>query len=196
MADVQSRLDELVDLVEGAKQSVLSSSMCKIDRRELLGGLDAVRELLPVELVEARDLLAEREHLLDSAHAQAEEVVARARADAERIRAQAIEEARRTAEQGRREAERIVATAQDEREHLVRAEHVLMEADRRAERVLDGVREESRRTRAEIEDWADGRLAQFEMALNRTLDQVRRGRERLRGPSEVGLDEPAHVRVT
>ena len=196
MADVQSRLDELVDLVEGAKQSVLSSSMCKIDRRELLGGLDAVRELLPVELVEARNLVAEREHLLDSAHAQAEEVVARAQDEAERIRAQATEEARRTAEQGRREAERIVTAAHDEREHLVRAEHVLMEADRRAERVLEGVREESRRTRAEIEDWADGRLAQFEMALNRTLDQVRRGRERLRGPSEVVLDEAAQYGMT
>jgi hypothetical protein len=31
VADVQSSLDELVDLVEDAKQSFLSSSMCKID---------------------------------------------------------------------------------------------------------------------------------------------------------------------
>ena len=196
MADVQSRLDELVDLVEGAKQSVLSSSMCKIDRRELLGGLDSVRELLPAELVEARNVLAQREHFLESAQAQAEEIVDRAGAEADRIRTQAVEEARRTVEQGRREAERVVAAAQDEREHLVRAEHVLIEADRRAERVLEGVREESRRTRAELEDWADGRLAQFEMALNRTLDQVRRGRERLRGPSEVALDEPAPYGAT
>lgn len=196
MADVQSSLDELVDLVEDAKQSFLSSSMCKIDRRELLGALDFLRELLPAELVEARGLLAERQHLLESGQAQAAEVVARARAEADHIRTQATEEARRTAEQGRREADRVLAAAQDERELLVRAEYVLIEADRRAERVLEGVREESRRTRAEIEDWADGRLAQFEMALNRTLDQVRRGRERLRGPSEVVLDDPAPYGVT
>ncbi|MGZ6839489.1 MAG: hypothetical protein ACXVHC_03375, partial [Frankiaceae bacterium] len=89
MADVQSRLDELVDLVEGAKQSFLSSSMCKIDRRELLGALEFLRELLPAELVEARGLLAERQHLLESGQAQAAEVVARARAEADRIRTQA-----------------------------------------------------------------------------------------------------------
>ncbi|MGM0817960.1 MAG: DivIVA domain-containing protein [Actinomycetota bacterium] len=84
-------------------------------------------------------------------------------------------------DQARREAERVVADARAEAEQLVSETEVVSTAQREAERILEEAREEARVLRLEAEDYVDNKLANFEIALHKTLEAVEKGRERLRG---------------
>jgi hypothetical protein len=107
-ADVQTKLDEIVALVEAAKSGALSSSSVKIDRSELLGALDELRELLPREISDARALLRRRDEIIAEASTQASGIIANARSEREHLIADT--EVQRAAEQ--RAAEVLAEAAQ------------------------------------------------------------------------------------
>jgi regulator of protease activity HflC (stomatin/prohibitin superfamily) len=87
--------------------------------------------------------------------------------------------------QGRAEVERLRAEAQAERQRLVEASSVHREASAEAERLLAHAREQAAAMRAEVEDYVDGKLANFEVVLSKTLAAVEKGRARLSGHSEL-----------
>ncbi|HEY6678102.1 MAG TPA: ATPase [Actinomycetota bacterium] len=107
----------------------------------------------------------------------------------------------------RRDSQRIVEEADQEQLRMATREEVVKRAEAEADRILAEAREESRRMRLEAEDYVDAKLAQFEIALQRsseelaatktalgrTLEQVEGGRERLRGSApaqqEFGPEE-------
>jgi vacuolar-type H+-ATPase subunit H len=82
-------------------------------------------------------------------------------------------------------AERIVEAAKERRDRLVDEHEVTMAAETRAAEILTDVREESGRVRTEADDYIDGKLANFEVLLQKTLQQVERGRDALRGRSAL-----------
>ena len=90
-------------------------------------------------------------------------------------------------DQGRQEVERLRAEAQAERSRLVEQTSVHRQATAEADRLLSQAREQAEAMRAEVEDYVDGKLANMEVVLAKTLDAVQRGRARLSGHSE--LDE-------
>ncbi|MEA2580736.1 MAG: hypothetical protein QOE83_1628 [Actinomycetota bacterium] len=109
----------------------------------------------------------------------------------------------------RAEAERIVAEAREDQLKMARREEVVERAREEGERILDEAEDRSRQIRKEAEDYVDAKLAQFEIALRkiledsqvatkglaRTLDTVEVGRDRLRNPAttaeqELGAIEP------
>ncbi len=108
MADLISKLDEITDLVESAKSMPLSAS-CVVNRAELLAALDEVRDLLPRQLADATDIVADRDELVEQARREAERVVEAAHAERARLLAQS-----ELAQQADLEAERIVAEAREE----------------------------------------------------------------------------------
>lgn len=83
--------------------------------------------------------------------------------------------------QAGREAEQIVEDGRVERDRLVSETEVVRTAQREARRIIDAAEEEARRLRLEAEDYVDGKLANFEIVLQKTLAQVTKGRDRLRG---------------
>jgi cell division septum initiation protein DivIVA len=87
--------------------------------------------------------------------------------------------------EGRSEAERIVADARNERDRLVSDTEVFRAAQRRAEELMSDARAEAEGLRKETDDYVDGKLATFEITLDRTIGEVRRGRERLAGRSAL-----------
>jgi vacuolar-type H+-ATPase subunit H len=107
----------------------------------------------------------------------------------------------------RRDSQRIVEEAEQEQLRMATREEVVKRAEVEADRILAEAREEARRMRLEAEDYVDAKLAQFEIALQRsseelaatktalgrTLEQVEGGRERLRGSApaqqEFGPEE-------
>ena len=93
--------------------------------------------------------------------------------------------------QGQREAEQLIADAQEEQRRLVSDTEVVRASRREAERILDEAREQARVLRLEAEDYVDGKLANFEIALQKTLRTVEKGRERLRG--RLASDELAEA---
>lgn len=80
-----------------------------------------------------------------------------------------------------REAEQIVADAELERERMLSDTEVVRAARREAERIIEEAREQARTLRLEAEDYVDGKLANFEIVLQKTMAAVERGRDQLRG---------------
>lgn len=90
-------------------------------------------------------------------------------------------------QEARNEAERIVADAYSEREKLVSETDVYKIAKRESEQLRSAADADAAALRHETDEYVDQRLANLEIALNKTLDAVSRGRDRLHGRS--GLDE-------
>jgi hypothetical protein len=53
-----------------------------------------------------------------------------------------------------------------------------------ARKILDDARETADLEKQEVEEYIDGRLATLEVILNKTMDAVSRGRDRLGGASD------------
>lgn len=101
-------------------------------------------------------------------------------------------------DEGHREAEQIIAAANLERRRLTEATEVYVEATAEAEGILEEARLSAEAMRAEVEDYVDAKLANFEIVLTKTLSAVERGRQKLSGRNELEslgehselLDEP------
>ena len=88
-----------------------------------------------------------------------------------------------------RRADELVEAGRSEAQRLVQRTEILKEAQAQARRTLEEARQESQRLRLEAEDYADQKLAQFEIVLERTLKTVASGRQKLSGFPERD-DEP------
>ena len=62
---------------------------------------------------------------------------------------------------------------------MVQRTEIVRQANHVAQRILDDANEEARRLRHEAEDYADQKLASFEIVLDRTMKTVQAGREKL-----------------
>jgi vacuolar-type H+-ATPase subunit H len=165
--DISARIQQIEELIQEAKAMPLSASVL-VNREEMLELLEAARNELPDEIKQARWVVKDREELLAKA---------------------------------RRDAEMVVEKALSERAHIVSQQEVVRAAREDAERIVADAREQARQIRLEAEDYVDAKLAQFEIALERTytelersISQVRRGRDKLRGVSvaeeQLGTPEP------
>ncbi len=99
--------------------------------------------------------------------------------------------------EGRTEAGRIIAEAHDERDKILSDTEVFRVAKRQADEVLEHARADADGLRKETDDYVDGRLATFEITLERTIEAVRRGRERLADRSRFDAldDDVAAIRL-
>jgi cell division septum initiation protein DivIVA len=88
-------------------------------------------------------------------------------------------------DEGRHEAEQIVADAHNERDRLISDTDVYRVAKRQADDVLQKAHAEAEELRKETDDYVDAKLANFEITLERTMEAVKRGRERLAGRTEL-----------
>lgn len=110
----------------------------------------------------------------------------------------------------RGDAEKIVEQAREDQLRMARKEEIVRTAGEEAERIDADADAQAKNLRREAEDYADAKLAQFEIALRRileesqaavralskTVDQVELGRQRLRTPgtaAEQEFAEPADL---
>ena len=154
--DISARIQQIEELLEEAKSMPLSASVL-VNKEELTELLQAARTELPEEIKQARWVVKGREELLAKA---------------------------------RKEAEAIVHKAMAERQYIASREEIVRAAQEQADRILGEATEQARQIRLEAEDYVDAKLAQFEIALEKTyselersISQVQRGREKLRGVS-------------
>jgi vacuolar-type H+-ATPase subunit H len=87
-------------------------------------------------------------------------------------------------EEGRQSAEQLVAMAREEVARMVEQTAIVQAARDEAQRVLGEARTMAERERQEVENYIDSRLATLEVILNKTMDAVSRGRERLAGADD------------
>ncbi|HET6965434.1 MAG TPA: ATP synthase F0 subunit B [Acidimicrobiales bacterium] len=89
-----------------------------------------------------------------------------------------------------REGDDIVEAARLQAERMVQRTEIVREAQSAARRIVEEARDEARRLRMEAEDYCDGKLAAFEVVLDRTLKTVAAGREKLSVTPPPILDGP------
>ena len=87
-------------------------------------------------------------------------------------------------EEGRTSAESMIATAREDVSRMVEQTSIVQAARDVAQRILDEARDVAEDERREVEAYIDGRLATLEVILNKTMDAVARGRERLEGADD------------
>jgi F0F1-type ATP synthase membrane subunit b/b' len=130
-----------------------------------------------------------RAELLDRIAALAEAVPGRI-TDAEEILAKRAT----VVAEGRAEAERIVAEATEERERLLAASPAGLEARKWSEELRASVTAETEALRRETDEYVDSKLANFEVVLEKSLDAVRVGLERLAAdPADAALRRELRV---
>jgi hypothetical protein len=163
--DIGARLQQIAELIEQAKSMPLSSSVL-VNREEIMELLEAARAELPEEIKQARWVVKDREELITKA---------------------------------RRDGEAVLRSAQEQQARLLSETEVVRAAQEEAEQVLAEAREQARQLRLEAEDYVDAKLAQYEIALEKTwnelqrsIAQVQRGRDKLRGvsPAEQEFGPP------
>ncbi len=94
--------------------------------------------------------------------------------------------------QARRESDDIIEAGRVRAERMVERTEVVREARRVAQTVMDDAEAAARQLRHEAEDYVDQKLASFEVVLERTMQAVEKGRERLQvvvGAAESDDDE-------
>lgn len=87
-------------------------------------------------------------------------------------------------EEGRSSAEQMIATAREDVSRMVEQTAIVQSARDEAQRILDDARDVAAQEREEVEAYIDGRLATLEVILNKTMEAVARGRERLEGAND------------
>lgn len=90
-------------------------------------------------------------------------------------------------EEGRASAEQMIATAREDVSRMVDQTAIVQAARDESQKILDDARAQAAQERAEVESYIDGRLATLEVILNKTLDAVSRGRERLDGVNDKDI---------
>ena len=78
-----------------------------------------------------------------------------------------------------READTLLEEVRVQAERMVQRTEIVRQANHVAQRILDDANEEARRLRHEAEDYADHKLASFEIVLDRTMKTVQAGRQKL-----------------
>lgn len=113
-ADHVQALDALEQLVREAKSVPLSASAV-VPREEVLALVQRLRETLPKEHEEAKEVLSERDRVLEEAHEQARRIVEDARAERARLVAET-----EVVKEADRESKRLVGEANTAADELRR----------------------------------------------------------------------------
>ena len=149
---VEELLDMLFDMIDEAKSLPLTSDKCIIERDKALDLLDDIRSQFPMELAEAKKLVAART-----------EYIASAKREGELIRKQAEDQAKQMlAEdellaQARQKSSELVRTAEERSRELRRAANDYCEdALRRTEEAVSEAYDEIKKSRARFRALAGG----------------------------------------
>ena len=141
---VEELLDMLFEMIDEAKNMPLSSDKCVIERDKALDLVDEIRGQFPMELAEAKKLIAARA-----------EYIASAKREGELIRKQAEEQAKQTvAEDGllaqaRQKGNEMIRTAEERSRELRKAANDYCEdALRRTEEAVAEAYDEIKKSRA------------------------------------------------
>jgi cell division septum initiation protein DivIVA len=174
LARADEVLTELVELVETARTLPMSSS-CVVPRERTLDLLDALREVLPPEMIEARKLVAERDRVLTEADALAEQTRRDSTAEAEAL-----------VKAARIEAHELLEGAREEQAQLLAASTIHQTASEQAAALTEQTRIDTDRIRAEADAYAARLGADAHSYAERTLSDLVANLTRLAATAENG----------
>jgi len=168
--DIHDTLNEAITLVEEGKQRAFGAGVV-VDQQQLLDVLQRAHALLPEEVLQAGQVIADRDALLAQAQTRAADIEA---------------EANQGAAQIREHAER-------EREALLADHALLEEAQERGRALFRHASDQAQAKTSEADAYAEARLAALAETLSHTLQVVEAGRERLQDSQAAAQDSGEDV---
>jgi hypothetical protein len=87
--------------------------------------------------------------------------------------------------EARDQSKAIIDAAYAEQARLVAEEEVVVEANREAERIVAEAEAIAEAKAQDVDNYVDGKLANFEVVLDKTLRSVQRGRDKIRADQQV-----------
>jgi cell division septum initiation protein DivIVA len=102
-----------------------------------------------------------------------------------------LKERDQVVERASNEANRLLEAARVRAERMVEKNELVREARRTNEQIIEDAERQAASIRHEAEDYVDRKLAAFEVVLDRTMQTVQKGRERLQvhAPSPVAAED-------
>ncbi len=82
--ELKDKLEEIVGQIESARSMPMSAS-CIVNRGQILGLLDELRDLVPAEVARAESLLHDRDDVVEDGRREAERIIEGAHAERERL---------------------------------------------------------------------------------------------------------------
>lgn len=141
---VEELLDMLFDMIDEAKNAPLSSDKCVVERDRALDLIDDIRSQFPMELTEARKMMARRAELESEAKRKADAIV---KAAEERARQMLAEDT--ITYQARQRANEMMQQAEERSRELKRSANEYCEdALRRTEEAVAEAYDEIKQSRA------------------------------------------------
>ena len=104
-----------------------------------------------------------------------------------------LKEREQVVERAQHEAQRLHEAARVRAERMVEKNELVREARRTAEEILEDAERQAGAMRHEAEDYVDRKLAAFEVVLDRTMQTVQKGRERLQVHTTPAVPPEAEV---
>ena len=153
---VEELLDMLFEMVDEAKNMPLSSDKCVLERDRALDLIDDIRAQFPVELGEAKKLVASRNDYIAAAKREAEVIRKQAEAEAQRMLAEES-----VLNQAKQRSAELMRQAEERSRELRRAANEYCEdVMRRVEEALSEAHGEVQRSRTKFRALASGAAAQ------------------------------------
>jgi cell division septum initiation protein DivIVA len=180
--NVNKTISELYDMIQNAKNVLLSSEKCIIERDAALDMLDAIIAELPDELKAAKTIVDGRNELLDQARREADKCVESARQEAANILTRANSE-----------ASDMVAKAKEEVRRLAQKETIYAEAQRQAKEMVDQANDKIEDLKKLSNQFISDTLKQTEESVEASLRGIKETRAKF--TLMVGEKTPAEKRV-
>ena len=151
-SDVSEKLDQLFDMIDEAKGVPLAGDKCMVERDKALDLIDEIRGSFPVELAEAKKLLAMKNEFLASAKREGEAVVQQAQEKAKQL----LSEDQMLAQARQRSGELIRQAEERSRELKQAANAYCEDALRRTEEAVAEAYDEIKKSRSRFRAAAVG----------------------------------------
>ena len=167
---VEELLDMLFDMVDEAKNVPLSGDKCMLERDKVLDLIDDIRAQFPVELGEAKKMMANRAEVIASAKREAELIRKHSSREVLEVRFGAdFSPFTLTPRQAESEAQRILAQ-----------EPILLQAKQQSAELMRQAEERSRELKRSANEYCEDALRRTEEAVAEAYDEIKQSRSRFR----------------
>ncbi|MCD7919051.1 MAG: hypothetical protein LUG45_03070 [Clostridiales bacterium] len=181
---VKDLLNQLYQMIDDAKSSFNGS--CKIDRDKALDILDEVRNKFPVEVEQARKIVATRTEYLNQAQSEAEKVLRQAQEESARILRQAEEESNRMVDQSEVQVRINAKVNEVLRDTEKRTKEMVRQAQERGQEIAAQTEKQTAEVKTATNTYCDDSLRHSEEALTQALAEIRQARVRFSQISGAG----------
>ena len=178
--DVQSvdLLDMLQSMISDAKKSMFNNKV-SVDRDEVLGIIDELRNSLPEETVRASEFYKKSREVWSRANDSADDVVSKAKEDAEEIIANAKDEANGIVSEAHNQAELIIRDAETRRQQLVDEHEITQAANAQAEKIVAEAGATAKEIKRGTREYVDNTLLGLSEFLAKTYNEVETNRKNM-----------------